>query len=169
MKTFREFLAERKFWGEEAAGTVFVANDTKRILFLKRSGEEDSEQGQWEITVGGKRDPEDLDIAATRDREAGEELGVEVDVLRVVSLEVFFGVGDDHRRFKYHSYAKVVPAEFEPTLSDEHSAYKWVDVRSEEIPSPLHFGADHLINRSIVLNDLLSGTETADEIRGKFG
>lgn len=155
MKTFKEYLTEQKFWGTEAAGTVFIANDTKRILFLKRSGEEDSEQGQWEITVGGKKDPEDIHIHVTRDREAGEELGVAIDVLDTISLEVFMSAGEDHKPFKYFSFAKIVSGEFTPKLSDEHSDFKWVHIKNEEIPSPLHFGAEHLIFKSTKLKDLI--------------
>jgi 8-oxo-dGTP pyrophosphatase MutT (NUDIX family) len=155
LKTFKEYLSEQKFWGTQAAGTVFIAKDTNRILFLKRSGEEDSEQGHWEITVGGKRDPEDFTIANTRDREAGEELGIAIDVLDTISLEVFMSAGDNHKGFKYYSFAKIVPSEFTPKLSEEHSDYKWVNVKTEEIPTPLHFGAEHLLFKSIILQDLI--------------
>lgn len=147
MKSFKQYFEERIYWGTEAAGTVFIANDTKRILFLKRSGEEDSEQDHWEITIGGKKDPEDIDAGATRDREAREELGIDVPILDIISLEVFIDTGEDHRPFKYFSFAKIVQSEFTPILSEEHSNFKWVNIKTEEdkIPTPLHFGAQHLI------------------------
>jgi len=148
MKTFKEYYTERKYWGTEAAGTVHIANDTKRILFLKRSVEEDSEQGQWEITIGGKKDDSDHAINITRDRETEEEIGP-VEYTDTKSIEVFFDTGEDHRPFKYYVYARMVPKEFVPKLSEEHSEYKWVDINNEnDIPKPLHFGAERLIYKT---------------------
>jgi len=151
MKTFKEFLKEIHYWGKEAAGTIFIANDTKRILFLQRSGEEDSEQGQWEITIGGKKDEADIFINVTRDREADEELGVTPDVLDTKSIEIFYDTSDNHEPFRYYVFVKIVSREFVPKLSEEHSAYKWVNILIEELPSPLHFGAERLIKSPRIL------------------
>ena len=146
MQTFKQFFMERKYWGREAAGTIFVAADTGRILFLRRSGEEDSEQGQWEITIGGRKDDDDLNIAVTRDREAGEELGVAITVLDTKTIEIFDDVGDDHEPFRYTVFLKTVPDEFTPKLSDEHDAWRWAYPNiGKECPTPLHFGAERLI------------------------
>lgn len=151
MKTFKQFLEERKYWGTEAAGTIFIANDTKRILFLKRSKDEDSEQEQWEITIGGKKDEDDIDATQTRDREAFEEIGEVDNIIETKLIEIFMDTGDDHKSFKYYTYVKIIKNEFKPKLSHEHTAFKWVHVLNEEIPEPKHFAVDNLIKNPLIL------------------
>ena len=149
MRTFKQYLEERKYWGTEAAGTIHVAKDTGRILFLLRSGDEDSESGQWEMTIGGRKEETDPDAGATRDREAAEEIGPVANILDTRQIELFFDTGDDHKPFKYNVFVRVMAGEFEPTLSDEHDGWKWVDIAKNEIPSPLHFGAERLLKHPL--------------------
>jgi len=153
MESFKQFF-ERKYYGTEAAGTIFVADDTKRILFLKRSGEEDSEQGQWEITIGGKKDDEDIDVTVTRDRESNEEIGDVPNVIDVQMIEMFVDTGEDNKPFRYTVFSKKVKNEFKPKLSHEHDAFKWVHIIKEEIPTPLHFGTERLIYKNYRIKDL---------------
>ena len=151
MKSLVEFLSEKIYWGNSAAGCIIVAKDTKRILFLLRSGEEDSEAGQWEMTIGGKKDPEDNDSTANVEREIEEEIGVVPNEIETKLVEIFIDSGENHEDFKYHVYAKLVKSEFKPVLSDEHSDFKWVDIYSD-LPSPLHFGAERLLKSQKVLD-----------------
>lgn len=153
MKTFKEFLTEQTYYGTSASGGIIVANDTKKILFLKRSEDEDSEQLQWEMCVGGSSDAEDLDAKATFVREAAEEIGVSQDMLFGGGLtEIFVDFGENFKPFKYHVFHFYTLSEFNPILSDEHVDFKWVDITNiNDIPHPLHFGTERLLKNPNVL------------------
>jgi len=144
MISFKEFLIERKYWGKSAAGAIIVELKTKKILFLKRSADEDSEQQEWEITIGGKSDTTDVDALDTVNREIFEEIGL-INEISSNMLELFFDTSDNHDPFKYHVFVKTVPTEFKPVLSKEHTDYRWVDIHKDVIPTPLHFGAERLL------------------------
>lgn len=128
-----------RFWGDEAAGCIFYAEDTGHYLLAHRS-EDVNEPGTWG-TFGGKLDGKETPEQAVH-REIREETGYTGPV-HLKPLHVYQN-GD----FKYHNYLAVVPHEFEPQLDWESQGYKWVDLNNpEEIPSPLHFGLQELLEK----------------------
>lgn len=147
MKTFKKFLLEQQYYGIEATGCVIYAQDTNRVLFLKRSNTENSEIGQWEFTIGGKKDEEDIDAKDSVKREVFEEIGKLTQIISFDIIDIFYDSGDDNKPFKYFTYFVKVGKEFIPELSEEHSDYRWIDINSDILPEPRHFGFDRLIER----------------------
>lgn len=141
-------LLERNYFGTEAAGTIIFAESTKRILFLKRSADEDSEQECWEFTIGGKKDKNEICVKSAASREMSEEIGKLTNIISFDIFDIFYDTNTiDMTPFKYYSYFMKVDKEFNPVLSDEHTDFKWVDIVNEELPNPLHFGVERLFNR----------------------
>jgi poly(A) polymerase len=134
-----------KYWGSEAAGCIFVAKNTGRILLAKRSSEEDPQRGVMEPgtwgTWGGKVDwgetPKDAVI-----REIDEEVGYDSDY----KLAFLWTYEDQEEGFQYHNFLVIVPQEFKPKLNWENENSKWVDYG--QWPHPMHFGLKALIQHA---------------------
>ena len=118
-----------KFWGNQGAGGVFLAEDTGRILIQKRSPHV-NEPNTWG-TFGGKIDDGE-DPKQAMEREIEEESSYHGP--KKVKLVYTFQDG----KFKFHNYLITVPHEFEPKHSWETSDHAWVTL--DDLPSPLHFG-----------------------------
>lgn len=136
---------EPKYWGSEAAGCIFIAKDTGRILLAKRSSEEDPEMGVMEPgtwgTWGGKVDwgenPKDAVV-----REVEEEVGYDGEY----KLAFLWTYSDPEEGFEYHNFLALVPHEFKPKLNWENESSRWVEFG--EWPKPLHFGLKALIQNA---------------------
>lgn len=130
-------LRKTGFWGKRAAGCLFYARDTGRLLIAHRSGEV-QEPGTWG-TWGGAIDESEDPFEAV-EREAREEAGVSggIELLPVWTFQHSSG-------FKYHNFLAVVPAEFEPRLNWETQGFEWV--RPGDWPTPLHPGLRALLAR----------------------
>ena len=136
---------EPRYWGAEAAGCIFIAKDTGRILLLKRSSEQDPtvgvmEPGTWGI-AGGKIDwgeePKDAVI-----REVEEEVGYDGEY-KLIYLWTF---EDREQGFKYHNFMALVSTEFSPKLNWENESSRWVEYG--HWPHPMHFGLKALIDHA---------------------
>lgn len=133
-----------KYWGEEAAGCIFIAKDTGRILLAHRSEEPDeknrlpNEPGTWG-TWGGKIDAGETPKEAVA-REVEEEAGYE-GVSKISPLYIY-----RDGNFKYHNFLVIVPFEFTPQLNWENDSSAWVEFG--QWPEPLHFGLQALIQHS---------------------
>lgn len=127
---------EPKYWGREAAGCIFVAKDTGRILLAKRKPGvmEPNTWGTW----GGKMDWEETP-EETVIREVDEEVGYE----GKYTLSHLWTYRDPDEGFAYHNYLALVPTQFTPKLNWENQNSKWVEYG--EWPTPLHFGLAALI------------------------
>lgn len=126
-----------KYWGDEAAGCIFVAKDTGRILLAQR-GEEAEEPGTWG-TWGGKMDGNETPKEAVK-REVEEETGYD-GITKITPLYVF-----RDGTFKYHNFLVLVPFEFTPQLNWENESSVWVEYG--KWPEPTHFGLVNLIKHA---------------------
>jgi 8-oxo-dGTP pyrophosphatase MutT (NUDIX family) len=131
-----EALKQTGFWGRQAAGCVFVAEDTGRFCIAHRSAAV-QEPGTWG-TIGGAIDESEDPAEAVR-REVAEETGYTGD-MQLIPLMVFRAPKGS---FKYHNFLAVVSTEFTPDLNWETQAYAWF--KFGEWPSPLHPGLKSLL------------------------
>lgn len=129
---------QREYWGESAAGCIFVAKDTGRILIAHRSDRVDYEPETWG-TWGGKIDMDESPKQAV-EREVEEETGF----TGQYKIHPLYTYRDG--TFAYHNYLVVVPFEFTPQLNWENDSSSWVDFG--DWPAPLHFGLIELIKHA---------------------
>lgn len=129
---------ERTYWGDEAAGCIFIAKDTGRILLAHRSHRTGFEPNTWG-TWGGKIDFEETP-KETIAREVEEETGFS-GKYKINHLYTY-----EDGNFKYYNYMVIVPFEFTPQLNWENDNSKWVEYG--EWPSPLHFGMESLLQHA---------------------
>jgi 8-oxo-dGTP pyrophosphatase MutT (NUDIX family) len=124
-------LERTGYWGRRAAGVMFLASSSGRIGLALRSG--GVLQPFTYGVVGGAIDPrENPQVAAAR--EVKEEIGITLNPLALIPLDVFKDKG-----FQYLTFLAVVPEEFNPPfLNWESSAYEWFAL--EALPRNLHPG-----------------------------
>lgn len=115
--------------GGHGAGVLFMAADTGRFLFLKRSAHGDA-AGTWCCPGGGVEDYETIDQAVRRECE--EEIGFSA------PYELSHMHRDDNNGYTFHNHLAMVPTEFTPVLNEEHDDHVW----SSELPENLHPGLD---------------------------
>lgn len=123
-------LEETGFWGRQAAGCLFLARSTGRLLFANRSKHvlEPNTWGMW----GGALDDGETPVHAVT-REIVEEAQFHGKV-KLVALSVF----SHQSGFRYHNFLAVVDDEFKPVLNWETQGYSWVEFGAW--PKPLHQG-----------------------------
>ena len=131
----RRALRETGFWGRAAAGCLFVASETGRILIPHRS-EQCQQPNTWG-TWGGAVDGDETPIDAVR-REVHEEAGYHAPV-DLTPLFVF----RHESGFAYHNFLAVVQYEFAPDLNWETQAFDWFAFG--DWPEPAHFGLTALL------------------------
>jgi 8-oxo-dGTP pyrophosphatase MutT (NUDIX family) len=135
-ETHGQALARTGEWGTQAAGGVYIAQDTGRVLIGFRSSDV-LKPHTWG-TFGGAMD-EGEDAATAAQREMKEETGYSGPM--EMKLVYVFEKGT----FKYHNFAVIVPAEFKPRLNWENDDAEWFE--PGKWPSPLHPGMDQLLSR----------------------
>lgn len=135
MKEHAEALRETGFWGRKAAGCLFLAQETCRILIPHRS--EHCQQPNTWGTWGGAVDAGESPLDAVR-REVEEEAGYETPV-ELTPLYVF----RHESGFEYHNFLAVVEREFTPVINWETQAFDWFEYGNW--PDPLHFGLKALL------------------------
>jgi N-acetylmuramoyl-L-alanine amidase len=127
-----------KYWGNEAAGCIFIAKDSGRILFAHRSPNIVFEPNTW-AGWGGKIDNNESP-SQTVEREVEEETGLSGDY----KINHVWTYEDPESEFKYYNYVVIVPHEFTPKLNWENDNSKWVEYG--EWPQPLHYGMKALFS-----------------------
>jgi 8-oxo-dGTP pyrophosphatase MutT (NUDIX family) len=116
----------------QGAGALFYAQDTGRLLFVKRS-EYCDHPNVWCGLGGGIENGETHEEAIRR--EVWEEAGYQ-------SNDPLIHMHSDQQgSFVFHNYWAITPHEFEPVLNDEHNDYCW----SNELVEPLHPGLERSI------------------------
>jgi 8-oxo-dGTP pyrophosphatase MutT (NUDIX family) len=126
------------------SGALFYALDTKRFLFLHRTGSKQKEL--WGLVGGGNEEGETPWEGLKR--EISEEVGT-IDIKKALPLETF--VSNDFQ-FLFHTYLCVVKEEFLPVLNNEHDGYAWVSFG--KWPKPLHYGLQNTLTKKVNLNKL---------------
>lgn len=120
------------------AGCLILAKESENFLLIKRS-EYVPVSSTWSLP-GGNVDAGESPIQAAR-RETLEEIGFD---LADLPLKLIYANNTYFPRFKFYTYACVVPKEFDPKLNWESDEYKWCDISS--LPQPLHWGVQQLFN-----------------------
>ena len=124
------------------SGGIFLAKDTRRLLFLLRT--QGKTAGTWGL-VGGRKEPSDITAYDALTREIEEEVGKTPPIKKIIPLELFIS-NDQH--FQYNTYVLLIDREFIPTLNSEHSGYAWCDY--ENYPKPLHQGVKNSFTNKII-------------------
>lgn len=107
------------------ATSGFILNSEQKILVVRRAAH-DSHPNVWELP-GGATDHGEDPIAATR-REVKEETGLDVLVEYPLSTASVFSVkNEDLQIFKIAYLCRLKGEEQDILLSNEHSAYQWIN------------------------------------------
>jgi 8-oxo-dGTP pyrophosphatase MutT (NUDIX family)/GH24 family phage-related lysozyme (muramidase) len=144
--TYRKFYENTegdtsiKYWGDEAAGCIFIAKDTGRILLAHRSKTIEYEPNTW-AGWGGKLDGDETPVQAV-EREVEEETGFSGDY----KINHIWTFKDPESDFVYYNYIVIIPHEFTPKLNWENDRSKWTEYG--EWPHPLHYGMEALFNNA---------------------
>ncbi len=113
------------------SGALFYAKSTRRILLLQKA--HGKHLGTWGL-VGGTNLQNENPWQGLQ-REIQEEINTSPEIIKTIPLETF--VSND-KVFNFHTYLCVIDKEFIPILSEEHTAWAWVNI--DFPPKPLHQG-----------------------------
>jgi 8-oxo-dGTP pyrophosphatase MutT (NUDIX family) len=145
----KKFLLDRDGVRHAAGAAVFKGD---KILIVERSPEEDSMIGMWEFAGGKIEEVDEFNEDGTPDAEkvcmieVGEELGLKVKPTS--KLGVHFDKNMTPPK-KYHCFRIEVGEDWNPTLSFEHSDFKWISLEElKEYPdNKLSHHVRYLINK----------------------
>jgi len=124
----KKFLLDKDGVRHAAGAAVFKGD---KVLIVQRSPEEDTMIGMWEFAGGKVEELDEFNADGTPDAEkvcmieAGEELGLKKKPSS--KLGVHFDRNMKPPK-KYHCFRIEVEDDWNPTLSFEHSDYKWITV-----------------------------------------
>ena len=126
-------LEKTGFFGAQAAGCLFLAKSTGRLMLVLRSAS--VEQPFTWANCGGAHKASEEPLEAAK-REGREETGYS-GPMTMVPLFVF-----TKGTFRYCNFLAVIDDEFTPHLGWEADEFKWCDYG--DWPKPLHFGLQAL-------------------------
>ena len=129
----------------EAAGCIILwidGNTNDKILLLRRSENETSQHGLWELPGGKlekKQTPKEAALSETL-----EEAGVEPLIIRTLKPHI-----DDKMEKIYHGFiSRIMAKKIDVKLSDEHDKYSWMSVKEAmNMKDPLSHHAKHLFEQ----------------------
>jgi 8-oxo-dGTP pyrophosphatase MutT (NUDIX family) len=130
----------------KAVGVWFIAQDTKRYLYLMRN--DPKHPNAWGLPGGKVEEGETL--LGGMERECTEELGVFPNYQQMMPLETFTSADG---MFSYHTWVCVIESEFVPELNHEHFGYAWIDCG--HWPKPMHPGLWNTVELESVKRKLL--------------
>lgn len=139
-----------------AGGVLFVAKDTERMLFVKRS-KLCSHTNKW-CYPGGKINPNETNIDGLL-REMKEELGF---MPPIVDYTVFDYYLSADKTFEYSSFFVLTPHEFIPKLNNENNGYCWCDIDS--FPKPLHPSVFKLLKNQTLIHSFKDYIKNSQDI-----
>lgn len=137
------------------SGALIYARATDRFLLLQKAT--GKHQGTWGL-VGGTNLANENPWQGLQ-REIEEELGAMPDIKKTIPLESF--VSNDSV-FNFHTYFCVVENEFIPTLSSEHTAWAWGNIRS--FPKPVHNGLALSLRNRIIQTKIQTVIDIVDSL-----
>lgn len=131
--------------------------DGPRYLVLRRAGLETLYPGIWQL-VSGTLDGGETALRGGL-REFHEETGLKAVNFWVVPFVNSFYVAKDDSVHLTSFFAAEVPAAQEPTLSNEHDAYRWCDLAAAEtlLVWPGQKNGLHVVHDSIVSGGDVAG------------
>lgn len=103
-----------------------VKNKRGRILFLRRSADENYEAGKWDFPGGTKEFLESI-VDGTL-RECREESGLDVEIEKLLDYKVSSSRTEQDTEFVAFYYL-CKPKNEEVELSDEHDDFRWLTVQ----------------------------------------
>jgi 8-oxo-dGTP pyrophosphatase MutT (NUDIX family) len=112
-------------------GCIFICDETKKTLLLKRTTKDlsDRHRGFWSILTG-HMDEGELPYQSV-DREVYEEIGVPKNSVKFTKFKIY-----NYKKDGYlHLYYVVTKNEFIPDLNEENEDYGWFDI--DDLPKPL--------------------------------
>ena len=129
----------------EAAGCIILwidGNTNDKILLLRRSENETSQHGLWELPGGKlekKQTPKEAALSETL-----EEAGVEPLIIRTLKPHI-----DDKMEKIYHGFiSRIMAKKIDVKLSDEHDKYSWMTVKEAmNMKDPLSHHAKYLFEQ----------------------
>jgi 8-oxo-dGTP pyrophosphatase MutT (NUDIX family) len=139
----------------DCSGALICSKDTRRFLLLQKNTGKHS--GHWGL-VGGTNQSGETAWQGLQ-REIEEELGYLPEIKKTIPLERF--VSNDSM-FNFHTFFCVVPTEFVPLLSNEHSSWGWFTITSP--PKPLHKALDLSLRNKIIQTKIQTITDIIDSL-----
>ncbi len=117
---------------------AFVVSEGK-LLLLKRRSNDVHKPGAWDIP-GGRLELGENPFDGLK-RETLEETGFDIEI--VMPIDVHFFTRDDGQKIQMTIFV-CKPKSGEIKLSEEHTEYKWVDLKNakDEFPEWLHVVID---------------------------
>ncbi len=123
---------------------AFIVNDGK-VLIVKRALDEVHKPGIWEIP-GGRID-KDESMEAGLIREVKEEVGIDIEVNREISVREF--TRDDGQEIEMHIFlCNSLNDIIDIKLSEEHISFEWSDIEKikEKLDEFYYLEVDLLLN-----------------------
>ena len=129
----------------ESAGVILIhidGNKNDKILLLRRSENETSQHGLWELP-GGKLEKKQTPKEAAI-QETIEEAGIEPVIIRKLKPHI-----DESMEKIYHGFiGRIMAKTIDVKLSDEHDKYSWMTVKEAmNMKDPLSHHAKFLFEQ----------------------
>lgn len=120
-------MGEKKY---KAAGVIIKAEDTNKILLLKRSNVHHKFAGQWSIPAGEVENGEHPIDAVKR------ETLEEINISGLNNISYLVSLVNNKKNEKFDIYTASISTETTPTLDFEHTDFIWHDL-NEDLPQPM--------------------------------
>ena len=129
----------------ESAGVILIhidGNKNDKILLLRRSENETSQHGLWELP-GGKLEKRKT-AKQTAIEETKEEAGIEPVIIRKLKPHI-----DESMEKIYHGFiGRIMAKTIDVKLSDEHDKYSWMTIKEAmNMKDPLSHHAQFLFEQ----------------------
>lgn len=128
MKKWYKFISETKK-KRKTIGCIICIDTKSRVLIIKRSADEDTNQGYWDLP-GGHIDEEDQSIELGALRELEEETGLKVSEKVLIYVDKIESKDADKYFYTTTQWSGTVNFKKNPkTGIIEHTESKWVTIK----------------------------------------